>query len=91
MEAQGDYPIKSYQWYLVDKLDDGTLLAQTQEYILPKEVAQKEEFIGMIGCKVTDTEGNCQWFYFDIDLDTNSNSTTPVIPSTGRIKPGRQK
>lgn len=41
VEAQGDYPIKSYQWYLVDKLDDGTLLAQTQEYILPKEVAQK--------------------------------------------------
>ena len=86
VEAQGDYPIKSYQWYLIDKLDDDTLLAQTQEYILPKEVAQKEEFIGMIGCKVTDTEGNCQWFYFDIDLDTNSTPTTPVTPSTGQNK-----
>ena len=91
VEAQGDYPIKSYQWYLVDKLDDGTLLAQTQEYILPKEVAQKEEFIGMIGCKVTDTEGNCQWFYFDIDLDTNSTPTTPVIPSTGQNKTWQTK
>ena len=91
VEAQGDYPIKSYQWYLVDKLDDGTLLAQTQEYILPKEVAQKEEFIGMIGCKVTDTEGNCQWFYFDIDLDTNSTPTTPVIPSTGQKKTWQTK
>ena len=91
VEAQGDYPIKSYQWYLVDKLDDGTLLAQTQEYILPKEVAQKEEFIGMIGCKVTDTEGNCQWFYFDIDLDTNSIPTTPVIPSTGQNKTWQTK
>ncbi len=91
VEAQGDYPIKSYQWYLVDKLDDVTLLAQTQEYILPKEVAQKEEFIGMIGCKVTDTEGNCQWFYFDIDLDTNSTPTTPVIPSTGQNKTWQTK
>ncbi len=91
VEAQGDYPIKSYQWYLVDKLDDDTLLAQTQEYILPKEVAQKEEFIGMIGCKVTDTEGNCQWFYFDIDLDTNSTPTTPVIPSTGQNKTWQTK
>ena len=91
VEAQGDYPIKSYQWYLVDKLDDGTLLAQTQEYNLPKEVAQKEEFIGMIGCKVTDTEGNCQWFYFDIDLDTNSTPTTPVIPSTGQNKTWQTK
>ena len=91
VEAQGDYPIKSYRWYLVDKLDDGTLLAQTQEYILPKEVAQKEEFIGMIGCKVTDTEGNCQWFYFDIDLDTNSTPTTPVIPSTGQNKTWQTK
>ena len=91
VEAQGDYPIKSYQWYLVDKLDDGTLLAQTQEYILPKEVAQREEFIGMIGCKVTDTEGNCQWFYFDIDLDTNSTPTTPVIPSTGQNKTWQTK
>ena len=91
VEAQGDYPIKSYQWYLVDKLDDGTLLAQTQEYILPKEVAQKEEFKGMIGCKVTDTEGNCQWFYFDIDLDTNSTPTTPVIPSTGQNKTWQTK
>ena len=91
VEAQGDYPIKSYQWYLVDKLDDGTLLAQTQEYILPKEVAQKEEFIGMIGCKVTDTEGNCQWFYFDIDLDTNSTPTSPVIPSTGQNKTWQTK
>ena len=91
VEAQGDYPIKSYQWYLVGKLDDGTLLAQTQEYILPKEVAQKEEFIGMIGCKVTDTEGNCQWFYFDIDLDTNSTPTTPVIPSTGQNKTWQTK
>ena len=91
VEAQGDYPIKSYQWYLVDKLDDGTLLAQTQEYILSKEVAQKEEFIGMIGCKVTDTEGNCQWFYFDIDLDTNSTPTTPVIPSTGQNKTWQTK
>ena len=91
VEAQGDYPIKSYQWYLVDKLDDGTLLAQTQEYILPKEVAQKEEFIGMIGCKVTDPEGNCQWFYFDIDLDTNSTPTTPVIPSTGQNKTWQTK
>ena len=91
VEAQGDYPIKSYQWYLVDKLDDGTLLAQTQEYILPKEVAQKEEFIGMIGCKVTDTEGNCQWFYFDIDLDTNSTPTTPVTPSTGQNKTWQTK
>ena len=91
VEAQGDYPIKSYQWYLVDKLDDDTLLAQTQEYILPKEVAQKEEFIGMIGCKVTDTEGNCQWFYFDIDLDTNSTPTTPVTPSTGQNKTWQTK
>ena len=91
VEAQGDYPIKSYQWYLVDKLDADTLLAQTQEYILPKEVAQKEEFIGMIGCKVTDTEGNCQWFYFDIDLDTNSTPTTPVIPSTGQNKTWQTK
>ena len=91
VEAQGDYPIKSYQWYLVDKLDDDTLLAQTQEYILPKEVAQKEKFIGMIGCKVTDTEGNCQWFYFDIDLDTNSTPTTPVTPSTGQNKTWQTK
>ena len=91
VEAQGDYPIKSYQWYLVDKLDADTLLAQTQEYILPKEVAQKEEFIGMIGCKVTDTEGNCQWFYFDIDLDTNSTPTTPVTPSTGQNKTWQTK
>ena len=91
VEAQGDYPIKSYQWYLVDKLDDDTLLAQTQEYILPKEVTQKEEFIGMIGCKVTDTEGNCQWFYFDIDLDTNSTPTTPVTPSTGQNKTWQTK
>ena len=91
VEAQGDYPIKSYQWYLVDKLDDDTLLAQTQEYILPKEVAQKEEFIGMIGCKVTDTEGNYQWFYFDIDLDTNSTPTTPVTPSTGQNKTWQTK
>ena len=91
VEAQGDYPIKSYQWYLVDKLDADTLLAQTQKYILPKEVAQKEEFIGMIGCKVTDTEGNCQWFYSDIDLDTNSTPTTPVTPSTGQNKTWQTK
>ena len=79
VEATGDNPIKSYQWYMLDKLEDDMFLADGQEYILPKEIAENEDFEG-IGCKVTDVEENSKWFYFFVDLE-DDELVNPEEPS----------
>ena len=76
VEATGDNPIKSYQWYMLDKMEDDTFLADGQEYTLPKEIAQNEDFVG-IGCKVTDTEESSGWFYFFVNLDEDDDLPKP--------------